>query len=276
MSIKLVAIDLDRTTLNAEGKISEANRQAILDAIAGGVHVCIASGRAYDTLPKDVVAIPGIEYAVTGNGAAVYRLDTAERMQAFLMTPESVEAVIRLTENDPVTYEAFVDGVAYASKEYIDNPVEYDATSRAVAYVQATRTMVPDIKVFLLENKNQLDCMDIIVNNENLKQELMERIAKERDDVYQTSSIQQLLEVSYKDAGKKSGVKFLTEYLGLKQEEVACMGDGDNDIDMIQYAGVGIAMENATDNLKAHADFITLHHDKDGLAYAFREILHII
>ena len=104
----------------------------------------------------------------------------------------------------------------------------------------------------------------------------MERIAKERDDVYQTSSIQQLLEVSYKDAGKKSGVKFLTEYLGLKQEEVACMGDGDNDIDMIQYAGVGIAMENATDNLKAHADFITLHHDKDGLAYAFREILHII
>ena len=147
---------------------------------------------------------------------------------------------------------------------------------RSVAYVQATRTMVPDIKVFLLENKNQLDCMDIIVNNENLKQELMERIAKERDDVYQTSSIQQLLEVSYKDAGKKSGVKFLTEYLGLKQEEVACMGDGDNDIDMIQYAGVGIAMENATDNLKAHADFITLHHDKDGLAYAFREILHII
>ena len=276
MSIKLVAIDLDRTTLNAQGKISEGNRQAILKAIANGVHVCIASGRAFDTLPADVVSIHGIEYAVTGNGAAVYRLENGERMQAFLMTPESVEAVVRISESEPVTYEAFIDGKAYASKEYIDNPVKYGATERAVAYVQATRTMVADIKAFLLENKHQLDCMDIIVKDNRLKNELMQRIAEEREDVYLTSSIQQLLEVSFKDAGKKSGVKFLAEHLGLCQEEVACMGDGDNDIDMIEYAGIGFAMENATEALKAKADYITLHHDQDGLAYAFREILHII
>ena len=90
-----------------------------------------------------------------------------------------------------------------------------------------------------------------------------------------TSSISQLLEISYKDAGKKSGVKFLTEYLGLSRENVAAFGDADNDTDMIEYAGTGIAMENAAPHLKEIADHITLHHDKDGVAYAFRNILNI-
>lgn len=61
--IKLVALDLDRTTLNSESHLSEVNRQALIDAISNGVHVCIASGRAFDTLPEDVISVPGIEYA---------------------------------------------------------------------------------------------------------------------------------------------------------------------------------------------------------------------
>ena len=74
MDIKCIALDLDRTTLNAQGKLSKANEEAIRKAIAKGIHVCIASGRAFDTLPQDVVSIPGIEYAITSNGAAVYRI----------------------------------------------------------------------------------------------------------------------------------------------------------------------------------------------------------
>lgn len=276
MSIKLVAIDLDRTTLNLEGKLSEGNKDAILRAIANGVHVCIASGRAFDTLPKDVLDISDIEYAVTGNGAAVYRVKGAERLQSFLMTPESVETILRLTQHFPVTYEAFINGKAYASREYIENPMKFGATERAIEYVQATRTLIDHMDEFLIEHKHELDSMDIVVKDEMLKQEIRACIAENCEDVYQTSSIDQLLEISHKDAGKKSGVEFLVKHLGLRREEAAALGDGDNDIDMIEYAGIGVAMENATDQLKEKADYITLHHDQDGLAYAFKEILHII
>lgn len=174
-----------------------------------------------------------------------------------------------------MTYEAFIKGQAFASTEYIRHPEKYGATEHSLAYVKKTRLLKDDIKGFILEHCHELDSLDIVVGDEELKKDIMDRIRKATDEVYMTSSISQLLEISYKDAGKKSGVKFLTEYLGLSRENVAAFGDADNDTDMIEYAGVGIAMENAAPHLKQIADHITLHHDKDGVAYAFRNILNI-
>ena len=270
-----MALDLDRTTLNSESHLSEVNRQALIDAISNGVHVCIASGRAFDTLPEDVISVPGIEYAITSNGAAIYRIAGKECLKSYVLTPESVKTILKLTENDIVTYEAFIKGQAFASTEYIRHPEKYGATEHSLAYVKKTRLLKDDIKGFILEHCHELDSLDIVVGDDELKKNIMDRIRKATDEVYMTSSISQLLEISYKDAGKKSGVKFLTEYLGLSRENVAAFGDADNDTDMIEYAGVGIAMENAAPHLKQIADHVTLHHDKDGVAYAFRNILNI-
>lgn len=275
MDIKLVALDLDRTTLNAQGKLSEGNRKAIEDAINNGVHVCIASGRAFDTLPKDVVEVPGIEYAITGNGAAIYSVKDKKRMHEYLLTPESVDVVLNVTKDAPVTYEAFIEGVAYASEDYMNNPVKYGATKEAVAYVQATRHFKKDIVQFIMDNKDRLDCMDVIVNDDKLKKQLMENIAAASDEVYLTSSIRQLLEIAHKDAGKMSGVKYLASLLGLKQGEIAAFGDADNDVDMIEYAGCGIAMANGSENVLKAADKVTLHHDEDGVAHGFRHIINV-
>lgn len=273
--IKLVALDLDRTTLNSESHLSEANRQALIDAINNGVHVCIASGRAFDTLPEDVVSVPGIEYAITSNGAAIYRIEGKKCLKSYVLTPESVKTILNLTKNDIVTYEAFIKGQAFASTEYTVHPEKYGATEHSLNYVKSTRIFKDDIVSFMLEHCHELDSIDIVVGDEELKKDIMDRIRNATDEIYMTSSISQLLEISYKDAGKKSGVKFLTEYLGLSQENVAAFGDADNDTDMIEYAGVGIAMENAAPHLKEIADHVTLHHDKDGVAYAFRNILNI-
>lgn len=275
MEIKLIALDLDRTTLNAQGKLSEANRNAIVRAIDKGIHVCIASGRAFDTLPAEVVSVPGIEYAITGNGAAVYRIQDKQCMRSFLLTPESVEAIMKATQGYPVVYEAFINGAAYAAKAYIEQPAKYGATPQAVAYVQSTRHLLEDMPRFILEHKTQLDGMDIVVKDEAMKQQITARVAGVTSDVYITSSMKQLVEISYKDAGKKSGVQYIAEYLGIQRENIAAFGDADNDLDMIQYAGCGIAMENASERLLASADYVTRHHDLDGLAYAFEKILNI-
>ena len=74
MDIQCIALDLDRTTLNEHARLSEGNRQALEHAISKGVHVVIASGRGFASLPKDVISIPGIEYAITSNGASVYHI----------------------------------------------------------------------------------------------------------------------------------------------------------------------------------------------------------
>ena len=90
MKIKCIALDLDRTTLDGQGRLSEGNRQALLQAIANGIHVIVASGRAFDTLPEDIVTLPGIEYAVTGNGAAMYHVPTGKCLHKYLLKEKDV------------------------------------------------------------------------------------------------------------------------------------------------------------------------------------------
>lgn len=276
MDIKCIALDLDRTTLNAQGKLSKANEEAIRKAVAKGIHVCIASGRAFDTLPQDVVSIPGIEYAITSNGAAVYRIQDKQCLRSYVLTEQSVKKILELTKDFPVTYEGFIRGTAYAAKEYIEDPVKFGATEHAVAYVKSTRHLQDDIVSFLKQHDDELDSMDIVVKDEAQKQKVIEVLKAEVEDIYITSSISQLVEISYKDAGKRSGVKFITEYLGLNPKQVVAFGDADNDIDMLEYAGCGIAMENASNGLLAVADVVTLHHDRDGVAYALKNILKCI
>ena len=92
--VKCIALDLDRTTLNAKGQLSTYNRRAIEAAIEKGVHVVIASGRSYDTLPEEVVGIEGIEYAVTSNGAAVYRVSDHHCLKRYLLNSDRVHRIM--------------------------------------------------------------------------------------------------------------------------------------------------------------------------------------
>lgn len=276
MAVKCIALDLDRTTLNREGRLSEGNRRALEEVIAAGIHVVIASGRAFDTLPKDILAVSGIEYAITCNGAAMYYLPDGKCLKRYRLSENAVEAIMKATTADNVTYEAFIDGIAYADKVYLKDPQRFGATPQAVEYVKTTRHMQDDIVKFIYDNKHCLDSMDIIVKDEEIKRKVWEKIRMATDEVYITSSIRQLIEIANQNAGKKAGLAFFADLLGIKREETAAFGDADNDVDMLQYAGCGIAMENASKACKDAADFITGHHDEDGLAYGLRNILKLI
>ena len=139
MDIRCIALDLDRTTLDEHGRLPEENRRALEAAMARGVHVVIASGRPLGSLPADVLAVPGIEYAVTSNGAAVWQLTTGTCIYRLTMTPRSVEVILDLTKNEPVALEIFIRGEAWAAADYVRDPVRYGATPQAIAYIQGCR-----------------------------------------------------------------------------------------------------------------------------------------
>ena len=276
MNIKCIVLDLDRTTLDQEGKLSVENRKTLEELIGKGIEVVIASGRAYATLPADVMAVEGIRYAVCCNGATVYDVPTGQCIRRCLLSPDAVEAVLSVTADELVSYEGFIEGTAYAGREYIENPVKYGATPQAVTYVQSTRHMQEDIVAFLRDNKNRLDSMDVIVRDNESKIRIWDKISKASQRVYITSSVSQLIEIADQNAGKKAGVEFVADKLGLNREEIAAFGDADNDIDMLQYAGIGIAMENASEGCKAAADYITTNHAENGVSYGVREILKLL
>lgn len=273
MSIKCIALDMDRTTLNGQGKLSEENKEALLYAIQKGVHVCIASGRAFSALPQDVISLPGIEYAITCNGAEIYNIPGKKCLKSYCLPEKSVEDIMRMTENYPVTYEAFIRGQAFAGTEYVKDPVRFGATKQAVEYVQRTRRMEDDIKAFILAHKSELNSMDIIVKDEDLKSEIWGLLRESVGDIYITSSIQQLIEISSENSGKHKGLMFLMNLLGVSKEETAAFGDADNDLEMLKCAGTGIAVANGSESVLQAADMITSHHDKNGVAEGIYKIL---
>ena len=275
MKIRCIALDLDRTTLNGQGQLSPGNRDALLYAISKGVHIIIASGRAFTTLPEDVAGLPGVEYAITSNGAAVYHIPTQTCLHRYTMTPQSVDRILELNRSEGLPYEVFVEGTAYADAAYVADPIGHGAAPRAVSYIQKTRHPVDGLESFIRSHREQLDSLDLVFSDAAYKPCFREKLLAEVPDIYVTSSVPELLEISHRDAGKHSGVRFIAEHLGLSPAEIAAFGDGDNDADMLTYVGCGIAMENGTEGCKAAADYVTLHHTQDGVAYGIREILHI-
>ena len=275
MDIKCIALDLDRTTLNAQGRLSDGNRKALSHAIEQGVHIVIASGRSFHTLPKDVLSVPGIEYAITSNGAAIYDIPTGKCLHEYKMTKTSVSDILAVSSSYPVALEAFINGTAYAEADYVSNPAGFGAAPQAIPYIQDTRNPIHQMPVFLRRHQEQIDSIDVVVGNPLTKEEIWTKLAQTSKDIYITSSVSQLIEISHKDAGKHSGLRFIRDYLHLTPEQTAAFGDGDNDVDLLNAAGIGIAMENASPKCKAAADAVTLHHNLDGVAWGIRHILHI-
>ena len=168
-----------------------------------------------------------------------------------------MERILSLTEKGDVAYEGFIRGKAFAGEEYVKDPVRFGATRQAVDYVQRTRQMEPDIRAFLLSHKKAIWAL----------------LGKAIPDIYITSSIVQLIEISSLYSGKHNGVRFIADQLGLSMEEVAAFGDADNDADMLKEAGVGIAVGNASGLAMEAADMVVPHHDRDGVAAGIYQLL---
>ena len=148
----------------------------------------------------------------------------------------------------------------------MENPAAFGATPQAVEYIKRTRNLVEDIRAFILAHCKEMDSMDIVVSRRERQSDIWQAIEACAEEIYITSSIPQLIEISYRDAGKHSGVKYIMERLGLRREEIAAFGDADNDLEMIEAAAQGIVMENGLPNVKALATAITDTNDNDGVA----------
>ena len=271
--VKLVAIDLDDTFLNETGKMTALGREAIEKSIAAGIEVVIASGRSYDSLPKEVTEIPGVRYAICSNGANVVDNRTGERVHSVFMTKQSVIEVLYVADKFGFFTDAFLGGIPHSSVDYLASLDERDdMTKHRVEYVKRTRVPEKDIKKFIYDNIEQLDCVNIMVHDMDKREELLQELRR-IDDIYITSSIPYLIEISYIDCGKEKGLKVLGEMLGVPKEQMVSFGNADNDSGMLLYAGTGYAVGNASPDCKEAADVIIGPNSEDGVAKKMLEIV---
>ena len=277
--IQCIALDLDRTTLRTDGTLSTRTREALLAAVDNGIKVLPVSGRPFASLPESICTLPGIRYVAVSNGSAVYDVTTGEKIGGWTIEASDVEKILCMTETAfrerEVTYEVFVNGIAWADQDYIKDPVSYGIPERAVAYTQKTRHPVTDICSFIRQHQTELESIDIMLKDPSVRKTLEQELRAAIPGIYTTSSVEYRLEASHKDASKASGLSLMLQKLGILPSETIAFGDGDNDIDMLKFAGIGVAVKNATPDCLASADLVSESNDADGVALIIEKILHM-
>lgn len=275
MRYKCVVSDLDLTLLQQGDRLSEKTKVILGKLGKKGILFVPASGRPLCSYPEDVLQIQGIRYIITSNGAMIYDLRDRHPVWCSKLPGTVAPALCKCLRSYPVAYEAFIDGKAYASEVYWQNPELFAGKESIEGYVQRTREPVADMERFLEENKSNLDGVDVVVR-QNDKEFIRQIIQKNfRQAVYITSSASHLIEISNMDSGKHQAVARLVESLDITMDEVVAFGDGENDCELLRTAGLGIAVENAVPDCHRAADWITGTHHADGVADALTKIFHL-
>lgn len=258
MSIKLVALDLDDTLLDSSRRISPRNKAAIAAAAARGVTVTLATGRMYRaTRPYAAdlgVDVPLIVY----NGAMIKKGLSGETMFHQPLAPKTTALVLELLRRHGWYGQVYEDDELYAARYTAEADIYFRQTgvrARTVGEAFYTRSW-RSTKVVTIAPAAQVPAI-----MHWLQAELGET-------AYVTTSKPMYVDVLHPDVSKGRALARLAQQLGVARQEVMAVGDSLNDVEMLSYAGLGVAMGNARDEVKERADAVTAANDEDGVAEA--------
>lgn len=269
--IKLIASDLDNTALN-NGILSEANKEAIERAGKLGIGFVAVTGRGLGAIPRDFFDIESFNYAVTSNGASITNVRTGERLKHFTVSPEDTTTLMAIARELGAQVEIFIEGKAYVNPDYYEDPVSFGMPESIKDYIIWSRHPVDDIWKFIEDNAGEIENFAFVARDGEMHENIVKEVLEKCPDNFMVDSECQWVEIMNMNCDKGRSLKALTDYLGIDLADVAAFGDGDNDLEMLEAAGVSFAMGNASENLKRIADHITLDVKEDGLAVAINRI----
>ena len=270
--IKMVGLDLDGTLLTTEKKVTPYTKAVLEQALAQGVVVLVSTGRPISAVPKEILEISGMKYAVTSNGARVLDLETKGVICESMLSMETAEKFLDILDHYDAIQEIFINGVAYVRSRELVRVYDYFLNSSMAEYVLNTRVHVEDVRKILHEKKSPVDKVHGMFKNAEDMQAAYEEM-KDIPGVVIVSSIGNNWEINKEGTDKGKGLLKLGEILGIKREEIMACGDGMNDLEMLKTVGFGVAMENGRPEVKAVADYITESNDKDGVAKAIEKFV---
>ena len=274
MAIKLIALDLDGTTLNKEGKLSEGNRRALQAAADKGVNIVVATGRPFCALPQEILDFEPVRYVLTSNGARIVDLHENKTFYENCLQPHSVEAAVKLLEPLDYVLETFVEGIAYIEGWYYKQVAYTGKSFRNVEYILKTRKPMDDFYRFMLDNSSKIENINVNFSDEALSEKPSMKIKlEELPDVTITSSFDHNLEIGGMTTSKADALTQMGRLLGIDKSEMMAAGDSPNDMAMLKAAGVAVAVGNAKPEVKEIADYIAPDNDKDGVADAVEKYI---
>lgn len=267
--IKLVAIDMDGTLLDSDHRLSKENIKAIQELVKKGVHVVLCTGRPKSgVLPYfEELGLSGQHYAILNNGCALYETENWDLIAYHEVPQNEVEHLFNQVNDFEDVYLTLTTTESYITLgDKVPKLIEEDAklvfdTSFAISVEDYHKKPEPIFKAMYVAPKDKMDVFESHVYSI-----LKDQFSTVRSQDY-------LFEVLPKGITKATGLSELIQSLGYDKSEVMALGDALNDLEMLEFVGLGVAMGNARDEIKEVADVITDTNDNSGVAKAIYQYI---
>lgn len=270
--IKIIALDLDGTTVKKDGSIGDLTRDAINKAVDRGVEVCICTGRSLNAVPSSIYELGNIKYIASSNGARITDIFEDKTVYQNFLNPKAVEFILDLSVRENLMLEVFVDNQAYIDGRLYRGIEKNGSMYRNKKYVMMSRKPIEDIIAFARENKNDIENINIFFTDLDRLEEVRPMVNKIKYAAL-TQSFPNNIEVGGENTSKKTALSFLIDKLGITSKELMCIGDALNDRPMVEFAGIGVAMGNAWKEVKEVADYVTDDNNNDGVGKAIYKFI---
>ena len=268
MKYDLIVSDYDHTLANTERNVSERNKQAIFDFQKKGGKFMLCTGRMFGSA-RTVAKRIGLKGKIIAyNGALIGDIESGEIYHhIFLDKQRAIDLLKKLEKESEIVVRVFANDVMY---EKVENPkLQIYADTYNVSFV-VTHEPLCD---YFSKNDINITAIRAIAS----PQKIIELYEKYRNLVSQAFSVfvseASLLEFISPLANKGLAVQRYCEENGINRKKIACFGDNYNDIYMIEYAGLGVAVENGVDEIKQKADLVCPPNDSDGVGQIIEKII---
>ncbi len=260
---KLVAIDIDDTLITDDKRITPATAAAIRQATEQGVHVTLATGRMFASAKEIAKQLELNVPIITYQGSLIKTAIDEQVLYERHVPQDIAAAVFQYCEDNELHIQAYHNDQLFA-KTVNKKLLDYCALSDVPYHIEpeiAKLAALPLNKIIIIEDPQVLD---------RIKPELERRFGGR---VHLTKSKPNFLEFLHPEGTKGQALKVLAEQFDCPLEQTIAIGDSWNDIDLLQTAGLGVAMANAVPALKEAADYVTLSNNEEGVKHVFEKYI---
>ena len=271
LNIRLVATDLDGTLVDSGRFVSEYTQRVVAKYAARGVRFAFCTGRVANEIDYVMGALPQVQYAVMANGAYGLSLPTRTRIFSNSLPMETVRRIARVFAHTDHMLELMTAEGVLSEAEKLPRLDHYGAEYLAEV-IHSTRTPVEDMAALLEARREPVDKTNIFFTSPEARDALLPLTAKIDADASHPEHTN--IEFTARSVNKGSGLARLAGLLGIRREEILALGDNNNDVPLLNYAGFAVAMCNGEQEARDAADYVTeADNDHDGAARAIEAIL---
>lgn len=269
---KLIAVDLDGTLLNSQKEISPENLQALQEAMEKQIKVVVCSGRIFAGARFFARQLGTPDPVIACNGAIIRDMATDEVLRADGLSLENCRQAIELCHEEGIYYHVYIGDTMYAEKLEFSARFYWEKNQKLPEKDRVDIRIAEDMNRVLKE----VEVLPSKIVSISRDPEHLQRVRTRMEQIQGmdvVSSFHDNFEVVNHGVSKGVALEFLCRRLGIKPEEVAAIGDNENDISMLRFAGLGIAMGNAEEMARQAACRVTLKNDEHGVAQAVRRYI---